>query len=415
MEERIRLLCRYFYYLFLLVVVFLFLWVVVLLFRQSVEDIGGLHRLVGNVAQWYDAVFFQYNLLLVSITVSVPPLITLFYILKMKEKKIIRLKSELPGSIVNDPKEWQQIVQSVHRSFEFGNFSGSVAVLTLFIMMGAMIILLLKPLPLDGQGFGVDYSKGANFLMSGPYMIDFIKGEQTVYIERLTYTLTAFQFGFLGAYVYFVTHLVRSYFTLDITPGMFVASTIRIVLGSVLPLVLSFCLIDSENFSNPGWLPLASFFIGFFPQRGLLIMEKTAIGVINSWTGKKTADKRTYNSTGLSELPGMSYQHEIRLNSEGYDNIENIVHADPVKLAVRTGFSYPQLKKWISQAALLEHLGKDYKEFATKTGLTGMDELKSYCDKCAQKTPPEDPSTLLSATLPSSHQVKMKVLCSLNG
>ena len=35
----------------------------------------------------------------------------------------------------------------------------------------------------------------------------------------------------------------------------------------------------------------------------------------------------------LSMLGGMSYAHELRLEREGFDNIENLSNADPVDLA----------------------------------------------------------------------------------
>ena len=37
------------------------------------------------------------------------------------------------------------------------------------------------------------------------------------YYSHLVRNLTAFQFGFLGAYVYFIGSVVRAYFTMDLT------------------------------------------------------------------------------------------------------------------------------------------------------------------------------------------------------
>ena len=58
----------------------------------------------------------------------------------------------------------------------------------------------------------------------------------------------------------------------------------------------------------------------------------------------------------------MSYTHELRLEREGFDNVENLSTADPVDLAVRTCFSYTQLKQWIDEAWLTTHLREDYPE-----------------------------------------------------
>jgi hypothetical protein len=77
-------------------------------------------------------------------------------------------------------------------------------------------------------------------------------------------------------------------------------------------------------------------------------------------------------------LAGMSYAHELRLEREGYDNVENLSNADAVDLAVRTCFTYNQLKQWIDQAWLAIHLREDYPEFVRRTGITSGEELRLF-------------------------------------
>jgi hypothetical protein len=77
-------------------------------------------------------------------------------------------------------------------------------------------------------------------------------------------------------------------------------------------------------------------------------------------------------------LGGMSYAHELRLEREGFDNIENLSNADPVDLAVRTCFSYTQLKQWIDEAWLVSHLREDYPEFVRRTGISTGEELSCF-------------------------------------
>ena len=81
-------------------------------------------------------------------------------------------------------------------------------------------------------------------------------------------------------------------------------------------------------------------------------------------------------------LPGMSYAHELRLEREGFDNVENLSHADAVDLAVRTCFTYNQLKQWIEQARLASLVREDYSEFVQRTGITSQDELRSFFSTC---------------------------------
>lgn len=93
------------------------------------------------------------------------------------------------------------------------------------------------------------------------------------YYQHIAVSLTAFQFGFLGAYVYLIGDLVRAYFILDLTPQVFVASTIRVITGSLLALVTSFMTGYMSKEVNIS-LPLISFFFGYFPETALILIQK---------------------------------------------------------------------------------------------------------------------------------------------
>ena len=364
----------------------------------------GIETMLLNVSQWFDGIFFQYNLLLLSIAVAIPPLITLFYTKQgmCKEKKR-RLRKEMAGDI--GEAELKKIDARVDEMFELRHYLGSMSMLTLLVLMGGMIILLLKPLPIDGSSqFGVDYSKGANFLMLGPNMEYYVNNKTEEYMESLMGTLSAFQFGFLGAYVYFITHLLRSYFTLDLTPNTFVASSIRMMMGALLALVCAFLFLGD----NKSVIPIISFFIGFFPQRGLLLIEKYSTAVFMSLPGVKNFQKGKYTATDLSQLPGMSFAHEVRLEREGYDNVENLTHADAVELAVRTGFGYKQLQQWISQATLMQQLGEDYRDFTVATGLTSIADIQKFFDNWQQQGHDQEPHEILMEAMPDArHKIRI--------
>ena len=74
----------------------------------------------------------------------------------------------------------------------------------------------------------------------------------------------------------------------------------------------------------------------------------------------------------------MSSDHEMRLDREGSDNIENLSHARPIDLAVRTGFGYRQLKQWVGEARLRLHLENDFEEFVDRAGIRTVEELVNY-------------------------------------
>ena len=374
---------------------------------QTINGIDFLKQIVC----WLDPVFTVYNLALLLLIVMVVPAITFFYVNTMRDRKQQRLLQQIPNNKVNIDK----IEKILDETFQIDHYAGSMTLLSIVILLGGVIILMLKPIAISefntNNGFGVDYSKGGNFLMLGSYMHYYVEGNIKDYMRVLVGTLTAFQFGFLGAYVYFITHLVRSYFTLDLSPNVYISCTVRIMMGTILSLIISFLLISgsvgegtpktsqkdsqivkevvqdnsaehdgsSQVNKNPGeagqvmsnyyyYLPIVSFFIGFFPLRGLLLIERTVGSILHIMPVK-------YQSTKLTCLLGMSYQHEIRLKREGFDNVENLVNADIIDLAIRSGFYYHQLEQWQSQAKLTTHLGDDYARFRQATSINSVDEL----------------------------------------
>jgi hypothetical protein len=379
------------------------------------------HRNFLAISHWFDPVFFQYNLVLLVVAVLVVPLVTLSYVWTMMGRKEQRLSRELPA---DRRAEMPELLAS---RMGFTAYLGSVSLTTIVVLLGASIILLFKPAPSAGPS-GVDFSLGANTLMMGPF-IELFDSDPRAYYVHLTRSLTAFQFGFLGAYIYFIGTLSRAYFTLDLTPQTFVDGTIRMITASVLALVISFApwihgsvdipgapastvavprdgrLADgpSPPTTNPPktsdrsapsdaelaasgkqaeaqaeWsvslLPIVSFIFGFFPKwalRGLRNMTSAAFHHVDMTPGR-------HRELPLSMLGGVSYMHEARLEREGFDNIENFSTADPVGLAACTGFTYPQLVQWVGSAWLATHLREDYHSFVQHTGITTRDELERF-------------------------------------
>ena len=332
-----------------------------------------------NAGYWFDPVFFHYNLFLLGFAVFVIPAVTWFYVTYMEGEKRKRLRNQLPAD------QWQASeagIQSwLQRQSSIGAYFGSMTVLMLVVTFGASIMLLLKPVlgcasGVGDEACGVDYSRGANILLLGPY-VELYATQHQAFFQHIVISLTAFQFGFLGAYVYFIGRLARDYFTLDLTSHTYVAGTIRIVTASLLSLVVSFFFGHPfpDNAAAMAFLPVLSFFFGHFPEHALTWVRKRAA------QAAKLADE-TYRETPLAALPGVNYYHEVRLGREGYDNAENLANAHPVDLALRTGFGYRQLRTWIGQAWLLAHLGEaDYRTLAGATAVTGPDELRELLNQ----------------------------------
>lgn len=366
------------------------------------------------VAHWFDPVFFQYNLVMALLVVLVVPSLALSYIQAMANRKERRLYRDVP------PERRSEVRRRMGRRASFSTYRGSVWLTTTVVLLGVSILLLFKPVS-SAAGLGLDFSMGSNMLTMGPF-VELFEKDRDAYYSHLVRNMIAFQFGFLGAYVYFIGSVVRAYFTLDLTSHTFVDGAIRMIVASILALVLSF-VFDFFTFTADGksaiaestqqqkspvepaptakasteesgpaasqevagsgipaslsMLPVVAFFFGFYPKRASLVIERIALK-----TMRNIIPADSYRALPLSMLAGMSYTHELRLEREGFDNVENLSTADAVDLAVRTCFSYTQLQQWIDQAWLAAHLREDYPAFVSRTGISTSEELRCFLCIC---------------------------------
>ena len=362
------------------------------------------------LAHWFDPVLFQYNLVMTLLTMLVIPTLALSYTLTMANRKERRLQNEVP------PERRAELTGRMRHRASFSAYRGGVWLATIVVLLGFVSLLLFNPL----CGLG---SLGANMLLIGPFA-ELYEQNRHAYYSHLLRSVTAFQFGFLGAYVYFIGSVVRAYFTYDLTSHTFVEGAM--IGASLLALVLSFAFnfvlpidevapawtvwpraecaepsstaesllptaasttdkrpegnSDEGGIAIPapvGLLPIVAFFFGFYPKRASLVVERIALRII-----RNIIPGDSYRALPLSMLAGMSYAHELRLEREGYDNIENLSNADAVDLAIRTSFSYGQSKRWIGQAWLATHLREDYPAFVIRTAIMTSDELRCFLFTC---------------------------------
>jgi hypothetical protein len=356
---------------------------------------AGVHRSFRDVAHWFDPVFFQYTLILWLLAILVVPSFAVSYLKVMTAKKERRLLREVPEEYHDEIK------RRMGQRSSFGSYWGSVLCTTFVVLMGTSTLLLLKPV-FSAIVPGVNFEQGANILLVGSFA-ELLTQNPDAFYSYLIRNLTAFQFGFLGAYIYFIGALARAYFTQDLTAHTFVDGTIRMIVASILALVVvfSFGSFDFEAIEittetvpfAQGLIPIVSFFLGFYPKHALATIEQIARKVI------KKSDSG-YRSFPLTALSGMSDDHELRLNREGFDNVENLSNADAVDLSVRTCFSYRQLRQWCGEAWLVTHLREDYAYFVRCTGITSKNELQDFMANYDQSTSEAAVALLVAALVP---------------
>jgi len=117
-------------------------------------------------------------------------------------------------------------------------------------------------------------------------------------------------------------------------------------------------------------LPVFAFFLGFFPDRGLVYLQSIARRFLRI--------ENEIAATPVRMLPGVGISDEGRFASEGYESVELFEHSDSLDLAIRTGYSYTQLCTWRDQAWLASRLREQYRPWVTATGILGREELHQY-------------------------------------
>ena len=363
-----------------------------------------------HLHDWFDPVFFHYNLLLLTAGVFVAPFLAVAYVNVMRNEKRRRMEVELGSDLWH--RHEAMIEAYIRSQFAMRNYAVSVVGMMTIVAFGGAVLLLLKPsagtaaLPVPG----IDFLRGGNVLLLGPYIEHFLAEE---HYDFLLHSLTAVAFGFLGAYVYSIGQLIRSYFTVDLTPNSFVAASIRIIMASLLTLVFSFgfsIILVSHGKGEMhermlALLPVFGFFFGYFPSRALMGIERLTARYFGS-----LIQEPGYDSTPVNKVSGMNMTHAHRLEREGIDNMENLAASDAMEIALRTGFVYQQVVSWIGEARLRVHFGDDdYRTFSKATGILTLPQL---LDTIARWRTPEQVFSQLAAVT-GINAAKIEMICVL--
>ncbi|MEA2239011.1 MAG: hypothetical protein QOC81_3735 [Thermoanaerobaculia bacterium] len=350
-----------------------------------------------TIALWFDPPFLGYNLMLLFFAVLFPALLAISYTSSMGQEKTRRIRREL-GALWEPNKAW--IEEYIAKQFHWRDYAVAVSAMAAVVAFGASVLLLLKPISgaANMPGPGLDFSRGANLLLLGPYVEDYTKDG---HFHMVVHSLTAFAFGFLGAYIYSIAQLIRGYFCVDLSPSAFISAAVRIIVASTTALVAAFGLsiFFAEQAADPAavkatatflgslgsvtgihrsaeqlaaLLPVLGFFFGYFPSRALKTITHLANRVL------RTAEGPGYGSTNLNKVSGMNGNHAFRLEREGIDNVENLATSEPIEIALRTGFCYPQVKAWVGEARLRVHLARHFVPFVERTGIRTFDQLSAF-------------------------------------
>ena len=162
----------------------------------------------------------------------------------------------------------------------------------------------------------------------------------------------ALKFGFLGAYAFAVSMLVRRFFQSDLRPSAYAGVVLRIVL--VLLIVATVHQLFMMGSQSGGKLTatemITAFVIGFFPLVGLQALQRVASKALRVAVPQLSPDYP------LDQLDGLNVWYEARLTEEGVEDMQNLTTMNLVDVILHTRVPVGRLVDWVDQAFLYIHL-----------------------------------------------------------
>jgi hypothetical protein len=160
------------------------------------------------------------------------------------------------------------------------------------------------------------------------------------------------EFGFLGAYAFAVSMLVRRFYQSDLRPSAYATVVLRIVLVLLFVTALhQLFAVTSSGSSIAGKSELVvAFVVGFFPLVGLQALQRAAAKLLHVFVPQLAPDYP------LDQLDGLNIWYEARLAEEGVEDMQNLTTMNLVDVILHTRAPVGRLIDWVDQAFLLIHL-----------------------------------------------------------
>ena len=189
------------------------------------------------------------------------------------------------------------------------------------------------------------------------------------------------KYGFIGAYAFVTSMLIRRFFQSDLRPSAYASAVFRITLVLLTVAVLHQVMSGTTAVTDHAELAVA-FVIGFFPLVGLQALQR----VTSKALGRVVpAVKSDYP---LDQLDGLNLWYEARLTEEGVEDMQNLTTMNLVDVMLHTRVPPGRLVDWTDQAFLLTHLervdrktksGEQVRVALRRVGIrTATDFLKAF-------------------------------------
>lgn len=161
----------------------------------------------------------------------------------------------------------------------------------------------------------------------------------------------ALKFGFLGAYAFAISMLVRRFYQSDLRPSAYAAVVLRIVLVLLIVTVVhQLFAVTTGGTTLTNSEMITAFVVGFFPLVGLQALQRAASKALHTVVPQLSPDYP------LDQLDGLNVWYEARLTEEGVEDMQNLTTMNLVDVMLHTRVPVGRLIDWVDQAFLLIHL-----------------------------------------------------------
>jgi len=300
------------------------------------------------------APFVQFKLFVMGVLYISVPLTALTYYFSRRKRRIIEVERVL--SLLNVDPAYRQAYEPDRLS----SYGWAVAYLSAVSLIGLTLLLFSQEVGLLNGEFPVVPVGDAEFPQKGSRIV--------------------FAMAFFGAYFSGLQHIFRRYSSNDLTPAVYYASSLRMLLAGMTALIIynGYTALSGAGDSSGGitatiW-PALAFLIGIFPQRGMRWLTDR-VPVLSA------PGDPSVRPLPLEMIEGVESHDTLRMEELGIDSCYDLATADFVPLLLKTPYSARQLIDWILQAKLCVHFGDTVKDLR-RIGIRTLVDLESM-------TPPE--------------------------
>jgi hypothetical protein len=163
---------------------------------------------------------------------------------------------------------------------------------------------------------------------------------------------TTLEFGFLGAYAFAISMLVRRFYQSDLRPSAYATVVLRIILVLLFVTALDqlFAVAADGSPAENHTAMVVAFVVGFFPLIGLQALQRATAKVLHVVVPQVAPEYP------LDQLDGVNIWYEARLAEEGVEDMQNLTTMNLVDVILHTRAPVGRLVDWVDQAFLLVHL-----------------------------------------------------------